>query len=172
MQDCILIKTVSRTHALPYMIRHERSRIFTKPQVWLYAQKKIIGGKIIVATSYPFWHFVNTKQAPLCTLDSSTATKKGGRSCYLKSRAPSKLNHNGWLTTASQPVGVRLEPSTDFLAHRDRIFLLGSDTLCLHLMYSFESQPKHIKLFKENCYSWLKPNQRKSLGVRWLWMKV
>lgn len=63
--------------------------------------EKIIGGEIIVATSYPFWHFVNTKQATLCTLDSYTATKKGGRRCYLKSCAPSKLYLNGWSTMAS-----------------------------------------------------------------------
>lgn len=32
-----LIKTINRTHALPYMMWYERTRIFTEPQVWLYA---------------------------------------------------------------------------------------------------------------------------------------
>lgn len=65
-------------HALLSMICYEKSRIFKKPQVWLYSQKK--NGAIMVDNSCPFWHFINTAVFPLYSsvLHSS---RKGGEKC-------------------------------------------------------------------------------------------
>lgn len=63
--------------------------------------------EIIVATLCPFLHFVSIEQATLCTIDSSSKTKKGGW-CYLESCVSSKVYDYVWPTTARWPLEVGL----------------------------------------------------------------
>lgn len=106
-------------HILPYAVCYETSRIFTKPQVWLYLEKKIWLEDYNCYLVSLLVLCKHREKYTLYFLDSFKTMKKGEGKCYDKAVPPQNHIH-GWFSMAGQPFGVGLGPGTEFLTGGDR----------------------------------------------------